>query len=447
MKRHIRFSRTPIFLFFTFWLFVQCSPEEAEVPTTTDPNATDTTNTPPANTNYSNANTAHLAPVSITPLAPCENGSAGDYPCAGYDLYSFLPLDALSATFINDIWGWTDETTAKEYVILGLSDGTAFLDISDPKAPKYLGKLPTHTEPKVWRDVKVYKDHAFIVSEAANHGMQVFDLTRLRTVTAPEQFSADAHLNVFRSAHNIVINETSGYAYIVGTSGTVDGVTFHGGVLMVDIRNPKNPTPAGSFRPNLYVHDAQVVTYQGPDSNYSGRELLFGSSSDGNTYNDLIIVDVSNKAQPRLISATTYPLAAYTHQNWLTEDQRYALVGDEGDEREFGLKTRTIVIDVSDLDAPSVHFTYTGATPAIDHNGYVHGNSFFLASYSSGLREIDIAQIANKQMQEIAFFDTTPNVENTDFYGVWSIYPYFESGFIPISDSDNGLFIVRRALE
>ena len=156
MKLHIRFYRTPIFLFLTFLLFVQCPPEEAEVPTTTDPNATDTTNTPPANTNYSNANTAHLAPISITPLAPCENGSAGDYPCAGYDLYSFLPLDALSATFINDIWGWTDETTAKEYVILGLSDGTAFLDISDPKAPKYLGKLPTHTEPKVWRDVKVY---------------------------------------------------------------------------------------------------------------------------------------------------------------------------------------------------------------------------------------------------------------------------------------------------
>ena len=77
---------------------------------------------------------------------------------------------------------------------MGLKNGTAFIDISYPINPIYLGKLPTHTGESIWRDIKVYQNHAFIVSEASNHGMQVFDLTRLRNVpNPPENFTEDAH--------------------------------------------------------------------------------------------------------------------------------------------------------------------------------------------------------------------------------------------------------------
>ncbi len=51
------------------------------------------------------------------------------------------------------------------------------VDISDPENPVYLDELVTHgTFGSSWRDIKVYQDHAFIVSEANQHGMQVFDL-------------------------------------------------------------------------------------------------------------------------------------------------------------------------------------------------------------------------------------------------------------------------------
>ena len=64
--------------------------------------------------------------------------------------------------------------------------------------PVYLGKLPTHTSSTTWRDVKVYNNYAFIVSEAGGHGMQVFDLTRLRDVAnPPETFTEDAHYDGF----------------------------------------------------------------------------------------------------------------------------------------------------------------------------------------------------------------------------------------------------------
>lgn len=77
---------------------------------------------------------------------------------------------------------------------MGLNNGTAFIDITDTENPVYLGKLPTASVNSSWRDIKVYKDHAFIVSEASNHGMQVFDLTRLRNVSnTPATFTADTN--------------------------------------------------------------------------------------------------------------------------------------------------------------------------------------------------------------------------------------------------------------
>ena len=173
---------------------------------------------------------------------PCSGGTAGLYPCNGYDLQAHLSLNALNAGGGNDSWGWTDPVTGKEYALMALNNGTAFIDISNPTSPIYLGKLPTHTNNSSWRDVKTYNDHAFIVSEASGHGMQVFDLTRLRSVpNPPVTFNNDAHYNGFGRAHNIVINEDTGYAYAVGTS------TFNGGPHFINIQNPTNPPPPFVF--------------------------------------------------------------------------------------------------------------------------------------------------------------------------------------------------------
>src|SRR5210317_233970 len=84
---------------------------------------------------------------------PCENGFAGIYPCGGYDLQSHISLGTLNSSGANDSWGWVDPQDNKEYALVGLEDGTAFIDISDPVNPVYLGKLPTHTSSSTWRDV------------------------------------------------------------------------------------------------------------------------------------------------------------------------------------------------------------------------------------------------------------------------------------------------------
>ena len=347
---------------------------------------------------------------------PCENGFAGIYPCSGYDLVSEISLSTLSATasLANDSWGWTDPDTGNEYAIVGLSNGTAFIDISDPVNPEHLGTLPTQTFNSSWRDVKVYNNHAFIVSEAANHGMQVFDLTKLRNVNISTFLFADAVYSEFGNAHNIVINEDSGYAYAVGTN------TFNGGPHFINIQDPQNPVAAGGFAMDDYSHDAQVVTYNGPDTEHVGKEILIGSNA-----SIVSIVDISDKSNPVSISTTSYGQVGYTHQGWFTEDQSHFILGDELDEAQIGFNTRTIIFDFSDLDNPQFKFEYYGPEAAIDHNGYVKGNEFYLANYTAGLRIIDVSSVASSQMQETAYFDTYPSSNSANFNGVWNVYPYF----------------------
>ena len=315
-------------------------------------------------------------PIITAEVTPCENGFAGEYPCSNYNLINWVSLPSLGSVFANDNWGWTDPVTGKEYVLQGLKNGVAFLDISDPAAIRYIGKLPTASDESTWRDIKVYSNHAYIVSEAAAHGLQVFDLTRLRNQTEFQTFFADAVLNTFSRAHNIAINEDSGFAYVVGARKN-SAAYYSGGPVFIDINTPAMPQEIGGYEGSSYTHDAHIVSYQGPDVDYQGREILFGSNSDGGENNKVVIVDVTNKDNPRLISETTYGNGGYTHQGWVDPDQRFFYLGDELDEIRYGNNTRTLVFDMSDLDNPILYYTYDGVTAAIDHNAYVKENSLF----------------------------------------------------------------------
>jgi hypothetical protein len=149
----------------------------------------------------------------------CIFGMAAEYPCNNVDLMSFLTHEDMGSKKKSgsDIWGWEDPETGNEYAIVGQNDGTAFVDVTDPENPIYKGRLQTHSYNSIWRDIKVYKDHAFIVSEAPGHGMQVFDLTLLREDVKGKVFEESAFFKDTGRCHNIVINEETGFAYCVGT--------------------------------------------------------------------------------------------------------------------------------------------------------------------------------------------------------------------------------------
>ncbi len=377
----------------------------------------------------------------------CTDSRAAGFECSNVNIVSFLPIKDIGGvrgTRVNDIWGWTDSETGREYAIVGRTDGTSFIDVSDPYRPVFVADLPKTegSRSSIWRDMKVYRDHVYIVADAANeHGVQVFDLTTLRSIARPPMTVTPTHTyHGIHSAHNIVINETTGYAYAVGNSG--GGETCGGGLHMMNLENPTQPTFAGCFfdtstgrRKTGYSHDAQCVAYHGPDRDYQGREICLGSNETA-----LSISDVTDKENPIAVAAVSYPNVAYTHQGWLTEDHRYFYMNDEGDEPQGLVEgTRTLVWDVTDLDDPVLIKEHIASTKTTDHNLYIKGNLMYQSNYGSGLRILDISDPANPV--EIGFFDTTPYGGS----GSWSNYPYFESGVVVATSTGDGVFVLKSA--
>lgn len=378
----------------------------------------------------------------------CEEGKADVFDCDGVDLISFMSIPDLASergVKMTDIWGWEDPETGHEWVLQARTEGVSFVNISDPYNPVYVGQLlKTESSPgSAWRDVKVYKDHAFVVADgAAEHGIQIFDLTQLRDVKPedmPVTFDMTAHYTGVHSTHNIVINEETGFAYAVGNRA--GGETCAGQLHMVNIQDPQNPEFVGCFsHPNAGgTHDSQCVIYEGNDSNYQGREICFNSNS-----SSFIIADVTDKENPVTVAHTDYPNLAYTHQGWLTEDHRYFYMNDELDELNGNVEgTRTLIWDVEDLEDPILVQEFMLNNKASDHNLYIRGNLMYQSNYQSGLRIIDISEPLNPK--EVAHFDTVPFGEDAPgFGGSWSNYPYFKSGVIAVSSRGEGLFLVKK---
>ncbi|MCH9650485.1 MAG: choice-of-anchor B family protein [Deltaproteobacteria bacterium] len=376
-------------------------------------------------------------PYNFLEPSTCRDGMADIFPCKNVDLLAFLNLSDIGGGNGNDLWGWKDPLTGKSYALVGRSTGTAFIDLSDPINPVYLGNLPTHSQNSAWRDIKTYGNYAYIVADfAGSHGMQVFDLTRLRAVTSPpETFTNDAHYDGFGRSHNVVINEATGFAYAVGSD------TCDGGLHMINLRDPLVPDFVGCFSEDGYTHDAQCVVYSGPDLEHHGKEICIGANIDTVT-----IVDVTDKKNPVMLSRNSYSGWGYSHQGWMTEDQRYFIHDDEKDEQNFGHNTKTYVWDITNLDEGVVAGAYLADGPSIDHNQYVKGNHTYQANYRRGLRVLHLDDPSVGALTEAAYFDTYPEGDSNSFAGAWSAYPFFDDGIVLVSDINRGLFVLRANL-
>ena len=402
---------------------------------------------------------AQLSKSSITgSRVRCTNNVAASHACSNIDLLARVSKEDLDPTAkeITDIWGWTDPDTKREYALVGTTISVVFIDVTDPVNPVHLGRLPSHDSRRqiVWRDMKVYKDHMYVVVDGGNNGMQVFDLRQLRSAPrTPKDWIATAHYDKIRTAHNVAINEETGFAYIVGSAlssgsdfGICNNPRFQLGLHIVDIRDPANPVYAGCFSDRSYVntsrgytHDTQCVLYRGPDAKYQGREICISSNE-----THISIADVTDKNNPKMVGAATYPYVAYSHQGWLTEDQKYFLMNDEIDEMSYSSsvsRTRTIIWDLNELEDPVYHSSFFFPTQSTDHNLYVHGNYMYAANYKTGLRIVNISNI--NEPEEIAFFDTHPNSDShgTDA-GAWSSFRFPGSETTIVSSDPDGLFVL-----
>lgn len=376
-------------------------------------------------------------------IMPCTNGRIKAFECQNVELLAYLPRTALGGAGVFDIWGWIDSTTNREFVLIAGEAGTAFVEVTDPVNPKYLGILPLHNGATSGiPGVKVYKHYAYIVSEIVmDHGMQVFDLKQLLDVKdGPVTFKETAHYANFGNAHTLILNPATGFAYAVGTFA--GGETCGSGLHMIDIRTPDKPAFAGCYADTEqgaplpgYIHDARCLTYNGPDQRYTGREICVYASGTA-----VGVVDVTDKAQPKRLGTVAYPHVGYTHQGWFTEDQRYFLLDDEGSNKGQATdKYPTMVFDMNRLDDIVVAAEFPGATTSTDHNLYIRGRYMYQSNYGSGLRIADVSD--PKHPKEIGYLDTTPKEAEGAGLGAWGNFPFLKNDVVAVAS--DGLFLVR----
>ena len=192
---------------------------------------------------------------------------------------------------------------------------------------------------------------------------------------------------------------------------------------MYDVSNIDDGiTVVGVYSGDGYTHDAECLIYDGPMIAYKGKEICFAYNE-----NTLTIVDVTDKSNAILVSRTPYQTSRYTHQGWLTEDQRYILLDDELDELNNAVPaTTTYIFDVLNLESPELIGRYEGPTQSIDHNLYIVDNIVYESNYRAGLRVLDASNVANGILTEIAYFDVYPQDDANQFgHGIWSAYAFW----------------------
>lgn len=349
-----------------------------------------------------------------------------DFLSEGVILHAWIPLTELGNNISSaaDCWGYVSPSN-REYAIMTMFNAVAFVEVTQPEAPKIVavGPLPG----SIWQDVKVYDQFAYVVNEAQS-GIIIFDLRNIDNgvVTLGGTVFSGGDL----STHNVAVNNESGYLYRCGGE--------ENGIRVYSLEDPALPSFVGQWS-GRYIHDAQVITMT--RGTQAGREIAFcsGGFNGGNLMSGLTILDVSDKSNIFELSHLEYAGSAYAHQGWLSADERLFYIGDEVDELEQQTLTKTRVIDVSDLINPEEKGFFGAGLAVIDHNLYVRGNLIFEANYRGGLQVFDASNPL--QPHQIAFFDTYPEDDNPNYNGLWNAFPFFPSGTIIGSDIEKGLFI------
>lgn len=233
----------------------------------------------------------------------CTDGVASYVPgdakytfkCKDLDLYDFKTHAELGSSSGRGAgsWGWTN-AEGREFVAIAQEDGTSFSEVSKEGKLVYLGRLPQYTTADIslWREIKGYKNYIVIGSEAVDHGVQIFDMSKLEDIDpeSPKVFSNEEDLDGYWNpsdglplgrSHNVVTNEELSYGVAVGAQPRTEG--YKAGLVFFDLTDPTNPTTLGGSGEDGYVHDAQCLVYRGPDEKYVGSDICYGYDEDSLT--------------------------------------------------------------------------------------------------------------------------------------------------------------------
>lgn len=390
------------------------------------------------------------------PASPCVNGSSAGFSCNNLSILGRIPLSALptNSAKANDIWGHVDLNDMREYAIIGLQRGIAVVDVTNPESPQVVGSISGQST--TWRDIKVlqyfdeksrrFKAYAYAGADNVSEGLSIIDLSMLpssirlvkRNTTDIE--SHNLYISKVNYTTNSALNGQTPMLHLTGSNN------FGGAWRTYLLATPESPQTAYTNNAGLrsdYTHDASSLLI---DDARAQTDCQLNSGVSCNLIIDFNESEVklwehNNPLQATQISEFSYPNVAYVHSGWWSEDKQYIFVHDELDERRASLNTTLNVFDISNLSQPLLVETWRGPTKAIDHNGFVKGNKYYMSNYERGVTVLDISDPT--AISESGFFDTFSASNNPSFSGVWGVYPYLPSGHILASDIQGGLYVLK----
>lgn len=391
------------------------------------------------------------------PASPCSGGKAGNLDCNKVDLLSHFSFTDVSATprSATDVWGFVDLNTGREYALVGYDIGTAVVDVSDPETPREVGFVDG--QPAFWRDIKVYqffdtgderwRTYAYVTTDGSTDGLFAIDLSGL-----PHSIRKESYSSEYRAAHNVYATNTD-YSTGISLSGDAPLLVIAGSSLgagqyrAYSLEDPAAPAFVAGAGSSDYMHDASslIITDSRKDTQCDNATAWCEVLLDFNE-TTIDIWDITSPATPSRLSRTPYANASYVHSGWWSEDRQHILVHDELDEQNLGLNTTVRVFSIANLRNPVLVGEWQGPSRAIDHNGFVRGNRYYISNYAKGLTVLDITDVAAPVT--VGSLDTYPFSDTSSFVGAWGTYPFFFSGTIAVSDIDSGLYLTRdRSIE
>ena len=383
----------------------------------------------------------------------CVDNKAGDFNCLNMDLLAHIPLGDFSSTptAANDIWGHVDLNDGSEYALIGLKNGIAVINVTNPSSPEEVGTIAGKSSS--WRDVKVYqyfdtndneyKAYAYATIDNASDDITIINLNNL-----PHSVSLTEKNNAVSVAHNVYISNLDhtlnlALPNVTPTLQLIGANKYNGAFHSYSLTDPTTLTPLeNKFFGSGYTHDGASLTINDnrcPD-NLTGCTIFIDFNE-----NEVKLWNITDPEESIFLSTASYsdvPASSqYIHSGWGTEDKKFILVHDEFDEKNSGLNSTVRIFSITDLSNPIQVGQWTGPTRAIDHNGFVRGNRYYMSNYERGLTVLDISDPAVPE--QVGFFDTYTPSDNPSFNGAWGVYPYLPSGHILVSDINSGLYIIK----
>ena len=368
-----------------------------------------------------------LALVLACSLVACAAPAAHAHVTPTRNLEALAHVDEFPVPSNGIRWAYSScwayvHSDGREYALLGVSNGTAIYNITDPEAPFRVAFIPG--PPSIWREMKQYRSWVYIVTEGTGTGRGV-QIVRMTNPDLP--VLVNTYSGAFQRSHTVSVDTTRA---LLMCSGTWNGTGFQTGVRVLSLANPESPVEIGAWPgtplplpDSSYVHDVDI----------DGTRWWLSSIGAGL----LRLVDATNPAQPVLLRDFGYPLAR-THSSSLGENGRHVYATNEDNALPI------TIIDVLDPKAMQVVGEFTSNPVAIMHNPRVLGSELWVSAYTEGVRVFDLTDPLRPAL--CAWGDTYDGPSG-GYNGIWEVCPYLPSGTIVASDMSTGLHLFRARRE